>query len=90
MCEVKSSPCSQFGCKIVLTCASPLLGLPALRGKTTSLDRYSLSLSTFRFWPSSDLERLRWSTTIPRPFACFLGTPASLSSERVNPRPSDR
>ncbi len=90
-CAVKSSPyIHQLGpvMRKSLTVASPRLGLPTLRGKTTRRVRYSLRRSMFTFCPSSDLLLLRWSTVMPSPLASFLLIPASFSSVRVKPRPS--
>ena len=47
------------GVKLRRTWASPCLGLPCLRGKTTSLLLYSFNRSTLIVCPSSDLLRLR-------------------------------
>ena len=72
----------------IRTDESPFLGFPALRGNTIRRALYACNRSTLICFPSSLRFLLRWSTTIPTPRASFLPIPASLSSARVNPRPS--
>jgi len=70
--------------------ASPFLTflVPLRLGKTTNLDLYSLSRSTFDCKDSSLLFVRLWSTAMPIVCARFLLMPATFSSSSVKPRPS--
>lgn len=74
----------KFTISIVLTEASPSLGLLALRGKRINLDLYSFSLCTFCCRASTFLFLRLWSTDMPTVRAYFRLTPACCSRRSNN------